>query len=94
LGTYQRLLTNATIPQTFTSATGRSNVFFPANSLPAGFTAYIDVYSLAKLPDIASGLATGTLPLSNIVNLGPEGTIFSQAVALIIAAGSEPVAGH
>jgi len=96
LGTYQKLLTNTSIDQTFASATGRSTVFFPANSLPAGFTAYMDVYSLAKLPDIASGLATGTLPFSDIVSLGPEGTTFSQPVALtlMIAAGSEPAAGR
>jgi len=93
-GTYQKLLTNTTIDQTFASATGRSNVFFPANSLPTGFTAYMDVYSLAKLPDIASGRATGTLPLSDIVNLGPEGSTLSQPVALMIDAGSEPAAGR
>jgi cysteine-rich repeat protein len=85
-------LLNITQDQTVVAPSG-IQVFFPANSLANSITVNLDVYSRALLSDISGALAAGVTPVTDIVNLGPEGTSFARPITFTLPTSDSPAPG-
>ena len=93
MATLSNITQDQTVVALFEGQPSGIEVFFPANSLANGVTVTLDVYSRALLSDISGALAAGVSPVTDIVNLSPEGTSFARPITLTLPTSESPAPG-
>lgn len=78
------------VSNSISDTSGKYDIAFPANSFPDGFAASVtmDVYLSSDITVVAAALEAGVTAKTDLINMGPEGTVFKTPVTLTMSAGA------